>query len=89
MKGWKDNFFFIDRRVIPDAMAWRHHDYDVNDTLPDDDFSILDVRALAERIIDLRPVRPGLLFSAGLAIVWDFPGFHLIFKDTEGNGNVL
>nr|GEV80152.1 hypothetical protein [Tanacetum cinerariifolium] len=28
MKGWKKRFFFLDRRAIPDAMAWRHHDFD-------------------------------------------------------------
>ncbi|GJT84369.1 hypothetical protein Tco_1058711, partial [Tanacetum coccineum] len=55
MKGWKDKFFFVDRRAILDTMAWRHHDSDVYDPLPDDDYSIVDVRALAENIIDLRP----------------------------------
>nr|GEX93602.1 hypothetical protein [Tanacetum cinerariifolium] len=33
MKGWKDKFSVIDRRAISDAMAWRHHDSDVNDRL--------------------------------------------------------
>ncbi|GKF17772.1 hypothetical protein Tco_0062690, partial [Tanacetum coccineum] len=28
-------------RAIPDAMAWRHHDFDVNDPFPDNDFSAL------------------------------------------------
>ncbi|GJV14551.1 hypothetical protein Tco_1359874 [Tanacetum coccineum] len=68
-------FIFIDRRVIPDAMAWRHHDSDVNDTFPDDDFSILDVRALAENIIDLR--RCILVFS--LPLVWLPLGIFLAF----------
>ncbi|GJQ91874.1 hypothetical protein Tco_0003013 [Tanacetum coccineum] len=85
MKGWKDKLFFIDMRVIPDAMAWRHHDSDVNDTLSDNDFSLLDVRALVEKVIDLRPMHPGLLFAVGLATTWDFPGFYHIFKDTGGN----
>ncbi|GKD69547.1 hypothetical protein Tco_1323637, partial [Tanacetum coccineum] len=67
MKGWKDRFLFIDRRAIPNVMAWRHHDSKVNDVLPDDDFSILDVRALADKVIDLRPVPLELLFTAGLA----------------------
>ncbi|GKD50287.1 hypothetical protein Tco_1279263 [Tanacetum coccineum] len=83
--GWKDKRFFIDMRVIPDAMAWRHHDSDVNDTFPDNDFSLLDVRALAEKVIDLRPMHPGLLFVVGLATTWDFPRFYPIFKDTGGN----
>ncbi|GKD36979.1 hypothetical protein Tco_1257186, partial [Tanacetum coccineum] len=89
MKGWKDRFFFIDRRAIPDAMAWRHHDSHVFYAFPNNDFSIQDVRTLTERIIDLRPVPPGLFFGAGLATTWDFPGFFPVFKDTGGNGNIL
>ncbi|GKD76815.1 hypothetical protein Tco_1339436, partial [Tanacetum coccineum] len=89
MKGWKDTFFFIDKRVIPDDMAWRHHDYDVNGMLPDDYFSIPDVRALTEKVIDLRLVPPRLLFSPGLATTWDFPGYFPTFKDTKGNNNVI
>ncbi|GKD65610.1 hypothetical protein Tco_1307718, partial [Tanacetum coccineum] len=85
MKGWKDRFLFIDRMAIPDAMAWRHHDFDVNDVLPDNDFSILDVRALAKNAINLRPMHPELLFVVDLATVWDFPRYHPIFKDTRGN----
>nr|GFB54930.1 hypothetical protein [Tanacetum cinerariifolium] len=89
MKGWKDKFFFIDRREILDAMAWRHHDSNVNDPLPDDDYSPLDVRTLAERVVDLRPVHLGLLFTIGLATTWDFLGFYPIFQDTEGNDDML
>nr|GEU37694.1 hypothetical protein [Tanacetum cinerariifolium] len=43
MKGWKKRFFFLDRRAIPDAMAWRDHDSDVNDPAPEDGFNPLDV----------------------------------------------
>ncbi|GJZ51063.1 hypothetical protein Tco_0605578 [Tanacetum coccineum] len=85
MKGWKDQFFFIDRRTIPYAMAWRHPDSDVFDAFPDNDFSIQDLMNLTERIIDIRPVPPGFLFDAGLATTWDFPGFFSVFKDTGGN----
>nr|GEW99589.1 hypothetical protein [Tanacetum cinerariifolium] len=85
MKGWKDKFFFVDRRAIPVAMAWRHHDSDVYDPLSDDDYSIVDVRALAENIIDLCSVHPTLFFTARLATVWEFPGVRPIFKDTRGN----
>ncbi|GKE90844.1 hypothetical protein Tco_1571939 [Tanacetum coccineum] len=86
---WKKRIFFLDRRAIPDAMAWKHHDSDVNDPALKDGFSALDVQALTERVIDLRPVPSGLLFQGGLATTWDFPGFCLVFKDTEGNGNAL
>ncbi|GKD06623.1 hypothetical protein Tco_1181597 [Tanacetum coccineum] len=75
----------MDRRAIPDAMAWIHHDSDVNDHVPKDGFQASDVLLLTERIINLRPVPSGLLFYGGLATRWDFPGFCPVFKDTEGN----
>ena len=34
LKGWKYNFFFIDRRAIPFAMPWRHSDSDVYGSVP-------------------------------------------------------
>ncbi|GJU53787.1 hypothetical protein Tco_1227501 [Tanacetum coccineum] len=40
IKGWKKRFFFLDRRAIPDAMAWRHHDSDVNDPMPEDEVTM-------------------------------------------------
>nr|GEW11102.1 hypothetical protein [Tanacetum cinerariifolium] len=45
----------------------------------------IDVRALAEHIIDLRLVHPTLLYTIGLANVWEFSCFRPIFKDTRGN----
>ncbi|GJU43302.1 hypothetical protein Tco_1200568 [Tanacetum coccineum] len=47
------------RRAIPDAMAWRHHDSDVNDPVPEDGFQASDVQLLIERVVDLRPVPLG------------------------------
>ncbi|GJX87239.1 hypothetical protein Tco_0339253 [Tanacetum coccineum] len=85
LKGWKKRFFFLDRRAIPDAMAWRHHDSDVNDLVPEDGLQASDVQLLTERVVDLRPVPSGLLFHGGLAITWDFPGFRPVFKYTKGN----
>nr|GEZ93267.1 hypothetical protein [Tanacetum cinerariifolium] len=74
-----------DRRAILDAMAWRHHDSDINDPVPEDSFSMQDVEALTERVIDLMPVPSGLLFQGVLATTWDYSVFRPIFKDTEGN----
>ncbi|PWA57228.1 NB-ARC domains-containing protein [Artemisia annua] len=34
LKGWKQEFFLIDRRAILFAMPWRHHDSDVSDPFP-------------------------------------------------------
>ncbi|GJU18677.1 hypothetical protein Tco_1146643 [Tanacetum coccineum] len=85
LKGWKKRFFFLDRRAIPQAMAWRHHDSDIHDPLPIDGFRASDVVTLTNQSIDIRPVPSGLLFHAGLATTWEFPGFLPSFKDTEGN----
>nr|GEX07415.1 hypothetical protein [Tanacetum cinerariifolium] len=81
LKGWKKRFFFLDRRAITNAMAWRHHDSDISDFVPEDGFSEQDVQTLAERVIDLRPVPFDLLFQGGLAPTWEFPGFlsHFLF----------
>ncbi|GJW08475.1 hypothetical protein Tco_1570898 [Tanacetum coccineum] len=85
MKKWKGRFFFIDRRAIPDAMCWRHHDSDISDPAPKDGFDEADVIALTHQSIDIRGIPSGLLFSAGLAITWEFPKFRPLFKDPEGN----
>ncbi|GJV27764.1 hypothetical protein Tco_1384212 [Tanacetum coccineum] len=36
------------------------------------------------RPIDIRGIPSGLLFSAGLAVTWEFPKFRPLFKDPEG-----
>ncbi|GKB75703.1 hypothetical protein Tco_0942598 [Tanacetum coccineum] len=48
-------------RVILDVMAWRHHDSDVNDHVPKDGFSVLDVKTLTEQIL------------RGMVILWRRP----------------
>ncbi|GJV81685.1 hypothetical protein Tco_1517555 [Tanacetum coccineum] len=53
------------------------------DQLPEEHIGL----TLADKVIDLRPVHPGLLFAARLLTTWDFPGSLPIFKDTEGNGS--
>ncbi|GJU47840.1 hypothetical protein Tco_1217395, partial [Tanacetum coccineum] len=82
---WKGRFFFIDRRAIPDAMCWRHNDSDISDPVPKDGFDEDDVIALTHQPIDIRGIPSGLLFSAGLAITWEFPKFRPLFKDPEGH----
>ncbi|GJT67622.1 gypsy type transposase [Tanacetum coccineum] len=87
LKGWKKRFFFLDRRVIPQAMAWRHHDSNIHDPLPTDGLRTSDVATLNNQSIDIRLVPSGLLFHAGLATTWEFSGFLPVFKDTKGNSN--
>nr|GEW48621.1 hypothetical protein [Tanacetum cinerariifolium] len=87
MKRWKKMFFFLDRRVIPNAMPWRHHDSDVNDTVPDDDFSILDVQKLTERFIDLRPMPADLLFR--VVTMSEYFRFPFLFGASIVQGTAL
>ncbi|GJW82354.1 hypothetical protein Tco_0146329, partial [Tanacetum coccineum] len=50
LKGWKKRFFFLDRRAIPDAMVWRHHESNVNDPVLEDGFQASYVLLLTEQI---------------------------------------
>ncbi|GKB76946.1 hypothetical protein Tco_0943841, partial [Tanacetum coccineum] len=52
---------------------------------PKDGFDEADVIALTHQSIDIRGIPSGLLFSAGLAITWEFPKFRPLFKDPEGH----
>ncbi|GJV02421.1 hypothetical protein Tco_1335990 [Tanacetum coccineum] len=85
LRKWKGCFFFIDRRAIPDAMCWRHHDSDISDPAPKDGFDEADVITLTHQPIDIRGIPSGLLFSVGLTITWEFPKFCPLLKDPEGN----
>ncbi|GJZ81376.1 hypothetical protein Tco_0646370 [Tanacetum coccineum] len=67
------------------AYSWRHHDSDISDPAPKDGFDEADVITLTHQPIDIRGIPSGLLFSAGLAITWEFPKFRPLFKDPEGN----
>ncbi|GJZ22366.1 hypothetical protein Tco_0559405 [Tanacetum coccineum] len=78
MKKWKGRFFFIDRRAIPDAMCWRHHDSDISDPAPKDGFDEADVVTLTHQPIDIRvitmseylrlPFLSGMTIEAGRAL---------------------
>ncbi|GKA68891.1 hypothetical protein Tco_0768808 [Tanacetum coccineum] len=65
LKGWKKRFFFLDRRAIPDAMAWRHHDSDVNDPVPKDGFNASDVQMRLATTWDFPGLRPILKDTEG------------------------
>ncbi|GJX58851.1 gypsy type transposase [Tanacetum coccineum] len=84
LKIWKDRFFLIDRRAVPDAMPWRHHDSSVADP-PPTGVRAADIRRLCENVIDLRPVHPAMLYEIGLTTIWKHVGHHPVFKDGEGN----
>lgn len=87
LKNWKDNFFLIDRRAIPDAMPWRHPDSSVTDDAPAGGYLEADVAKLCEGIVELRPIHSGLLYEVGLKKVWKHSGFRPEFMDIDKNGN--
>ncbi|GJU14884.1 hypothetical protein Tco_1142850 [Tanacetum coccineum] len=58
---------------------------DISDPAPKDGFDEADVVTLTHQPIDIRGIPSGLLFSAGLAVTWEFPKFYPLFKDPEGN----
>ncbi|GKA95097.1 hypothetical protein Tco_0817135 [Tanacetum coccineum] len=74
----------IDRRVIPDAMSWRHQDSRLANPSPIG-VHAEDIRRLCENVIDLRPVHPAMLYAVGLTTIWKHVGHHPVFKDGKGN----
>nr|GEU69566.1 hypothetical protein [Tanacetum cinerariifolium] len=55
MKHWNSRFFFIDRRVISDAMVWRHLDAAIDDPRPAaGSFNMVGVRRLSTHVVKLR-----------------------------------
>nr|GFA40054.1 hypothetical protein [Tanacetum cinerariifolium] len=88
LKNWKDRFFLIDLRAIPDAMPWRHHDSSVSDP-PPISVQAKDVLRLCENVIDLRPVHPTMLYEIRLTTIWKHARHHPAFKDGERNNNVI
>ncbi|GJX27252.1 hypothetical protein Tco_0233548 [Tanacetum coccineum] len=44
---------------------------------------------LCEHVVDLHPVHPAMLYAIGLTTIWKYVGHHPVFKDGEGNGNLL
>ncbi|GJZ90690.1 reverse transcriptase domain-containing protein [Tanacetum coccineum] len=70
LKKWKDKFFLIDRRAIPDYLTWRHSCSCVSNDLPSDGYDWNDVQRLCARLICLREMREEVLVRSGLSSVW-------------------
>ena len=88
LKFWKDFFFLIDRRAIPDAMPWRHKDSKISDRFPEN-YSVKDAKKIANKMIVLRKTPSSLLYTYGLCNVFQITGHSLVIKDAEGRGNAL
>nr|GEZ29911.1 hypothetical protein [Tanacetum cinerariifolium] len=87
LKHWKVRFFLINRRVIPDAMPWRHKNSSMVDPLPTS-VRAEDIHRLCESIIDVRPVHPAMLYEISLTTIWKHVGYHTVLKDGEGNASL-
>nr|GEW62943.1 hypothetical protein [Tanacetum cinerariifolium] len=57
LKKWKNKFFLIDRRAIPDHLTWRHSCSCVSDDLPFDGYDRNDVHRLCAPLICLHEMR--------------------------------
>nr|GEU98033.1 hypothetical protein [Tanacetum cinerariifolium] len=86
--GLERPIFPYDRRVILDAMQWRHQDSSVVDPSPTG-VRAEDIRHLYKNVIDLRPVHPATLYAIGLTAIWKHMGYHSVFKDGEGTSNII
>nr|GEU31574.1 DNA mismatch repair protein MLH3 isoform X1 [Tanacetum cinerariifolium] len=53
LKKWKDKFFLIDRKAIPNYHTWRHTHSCVFDDLPTDGYNPYDVERLRARLVCL------------------------------------
>ncbi|GKG51932.1 hypothetical protein Tco_0544570, partial [Tanacetum coccineum] len=87
MKHWKSGFFFIDRRAIPDYMAWRHPSTAIDDPRPvTGSYSMADVRRLSTHVIRLRDMPEGVLVLSWLSRVWKNRVCDPVLRGADGNG---
>ena len=87
LKGWKYNFFLIDRRAIPFAMPWRHSDSDVSDPFPKaSEYDVTHAERLSETIIEPCQIPQAFLYALGLSDHWEFPGYRPALRDEQGRG---
>nr|GEZ91077.1 hypothetical protein [Tanacetum cinerariifolium] len=69
LKTWKDKFFLIDRRAIPDYLTWRHSCSCILNDLPSDGYDWNDVQRLCARLIYLYEMREEVLVQIS---IYDF-----------------
>ncbi|GJU63003.1 hypothetical protein Tco_1244838 [Tanacetum coccineum] len=70
LNKWKDKFFLIDRRAIPDYLTWRYSCSCVSNDLPTNGYDRSDVERLCACLICLREMRDEVLVRSGLSSVW-------------------
>ncbi|GKD34549.1 hypothetical protein Tco_1250058, partial [Tanacetum coccineum] len=85
LKKWKDKFFLIDRRAIPDYLTWRHSCSCVSDDLPSDGYDRDDVQRLCARLIYLCEMREEVLVRSRLSSVWFNKECDPVFRSIDDN----
>nr|GEY82509.1 hypothetical protein [Tanacetum cinerariifolium] len=73
-----------DRRVVPDAMPWRHGDTDLHDDFSEN-YNENDAARLSEFLVPLRPPPRHLLYVCGLTMACRHPKLHYNIKDQVQN----
>ncbi|GJW89886.1 hypothetical protein Tco_0167439 [Tanacetum coccineum] len=68
LKKWKNKFFLIDHRVIPEHLTWRHSCSCVSDDLPSNGYDQNDVQRLCACLIRLCEMREEVLVHSGLSL---------------------
>ncbi|KAJ0765406.1 hypothetical protein HanPI659440_Chr08g0303071 [Helianthus annuus] len=71
LKNWKDNFFWLDDRCLPEDMRWRFKDQSMSFDL-DEDFVFNEslVRALVEHQSPIRPLPEHFLWLGRVSFSW-------------------
>ncbi|GKA19012.1 hypothetical protein Tco_0698927 [Tanacetum coccineum] len=86
MNHWKNGFFFIDRRAIPDYMSWRLLNSAIDDPKPlADSYNWEDVRRLSVHFVNLQDIPEGVLVLSGLSRVWKSQTCDLVLRGADGN----
>ncbi|GKE02357.1 hypothetical protein Tco_1390340, partial [Tanacetum coccineum] len=85
LKKWKNKFFLIDRRAIPDHLIWRHSHSYVSDDLPVDGYDRNDVERLRVHLIRLCEMKEEVLVRSGLSSIWSNKDCDLVFRRNDDN----
>ncbi|GJU29767.1 hypothetical protein Tco_1173356 [Tanacetum coccineum] len=85
MKLWKNKFFFIDCRAIPDYLTWRSSQSRVSDDFLTVGYDHNDVTRLCARLARLRGLNEVVLVWSGLSSVWLNRKCDSIFRRKDDN----
>ncbi|GJT83860.1 hypothetical protein Tco_1058202 [Tanacetum coccineum] len=89
MKMWKNKFFLLDRRAIPDYLTWRSSQSCVFDDFPTDGYDRNYVTQLCAHLIRLREVNEAVLVRSEICSAWFNQKCDPVFRRKDDNfGNL-